>query len=333
MNRAVTFVSLVALSLIAVGQSRVQATPAELANAKALYASASYEEALQQLSAIKDGDDADQVDQYRALCLLALGRVREAEQPLEQIIVRRPLYVISEGDASPKLVDLFRQVRKRALPVAARELYGKARASYDAKQYANAAAQFKQLIAVLDDKEAADLDWSVADLKPLGEGFLKLAEAGLTSATPESPIAAPAPPPAAAAPAPAAAAPASPAAAAPASPAAAAAAAPPSEPQLAKIYTVADRDVVPPVDLDRRLPLWVPRTDALKRGSFRGTLAIVIDEHGTVENVTLPEPVTPSYDRDLLMTAKRWKFRPATKDGHPVKYQEVIGITLRPPSE
>lgn len=287
--------------------SRLQAAPGELANAKALYASAAYEEALQQLSAITDDDDADQVDQYRALCLLALGRTREAEQPLEQIVVRRPLYVITEGDASPKLVDLFREVRRRALPGAARELYAKARASFDGKQYSDAATQFKQLIAVLDDKDASDLDRSIADLKPLGEGFLKLAEAAV--------------------------APAAPAAAPTAAAVGTTTGAVPPELKTATIYSVADSDVIPPVDIDRRLPRWVPRTDAARRGSFSGTLSVVINEQGAVESATLLEPVTPAYDGDLIATAKRWKFRPATKGGVPVKFQKSFGIALQPTGE
>src|SRR5689334_18751572 len=72
-----------ALSLL---QSPAQADPAaELAAARQLYANAAYEEALDKLSrAGSSAALADQVDTYRALCLLALGKSRESEQVLER---------------------------------------------------------------------------------------------------------------------------------------------------------------------------------------------------------------------------------------------------------
>jgi thioredoxin-like negative regulator of GroEL len=118
----VAFVFAAAVSPIA------RADSPELGNAKTLYAQASYEDALTQLNGITDADTANQVDQYRALCLLALGRDREAQASLERIVVRAPLYVVKDDDASPKLVKLFQQVRQRTLPAAAKDLYARARA-------------------------------------------------------------------------------------------------------------------------------------------------------------------------------------------------------------
>src|SRR4029077_1171308 len=131
--------------------STLVADSPELGQAKALYAQASYEDALAQLNGITDADAANQVDQYRALCLLALGRDREAQASLERIVVRAPLYVVKADDASPKLVTLFQQVRERTLPVAAKDLYMKARANYDGKRFAEARTQFEQMLAVLKE--------------------------------------------------------------------------------------------------------------------------------------------------------------------------------------
>ena len=93
-----------------------------LASAKSLYESASYEAALSELSAINSKEHVDVVDTYRALCLLGLGRTRDAERALEVIVTRKPLLTLSEAEYSPRIVALFRDVRKRALPTAAQQL-------------------------------------------------------------------------------------------------------------------------------------------------------------------------------------------------------------------
>src|SRR4029078_13044928 len=77
-----------------------------LAAAKALYATGEYETALTRLSAVGviTGDAADEIDEYRSLCLRALGRTGEAQRSLEALIVRSPLFQMSEADVSPRLV-------------------------------------------------------------------------------------------------------------------------------------------------------------------------------------------------------------------------------------
>ena len=120
-------VSLLAL-VLAFAQVPVQAPDrdanAELAAARQLYANASYEEALERLGRVNPPPTlADQVDTYRALCLLALGRSRESEQVIERVLTRNPKYTLDERDVSPRLVIVFRAVRARLLPVTARNLY------------------------------------------------------------------------------------------------------------------------------------------------------------------------------------------------------------------
>jgi TonB family protein len=289
----------------AVSAGGAQTADGDLAEAKALYANASYEEAIQRLNTIHNPEDANQVDQYLALCLLALGRSDEAERPLEQIVGRQPLYVPSEADTSPKLFELFRQVRRRALPAAALNVYTQGQADFEAKRFATAAEKFKQLVDIADDPDAGA---SLAALKQLGEGFLALSRAAL--APPPPPVQSPVVPP----------------------PASLAAVLPDGD-QPDRIYTSADAGVAVPSAIGRQLPRWAPSDQSLARRSFRGTLAVVIDERGSVESATLPTPVTPVYDRELLAAAKQWKFHPATKDGKPVKYRMTIEIVLHPTIE
>ena len=275
----------------------LRADSPELGNAKTLYAQASYEDALVQLNGITDAGVENQVDQIRALCLLALGRDREAQASLERIVVRAPLYVVKVDDASPKLVTLFQQVRQRTLPSAAKDLYAKARASFDGKHFAEARTQFEEMLAVLKEAAVADSSSPVADLKQLGEGFLKLANAELTRAEP-----------------------------APPSPVAVRVA-----PPKAAFYTPGDADIVPPVELVRDLPPWNP-PPSMPNGTYSGKLQIDIDEQGAVERAILIESIAPPYDNRLVAAAKTWRFQPATKDGVAVKYRKTISVVLQPSS-
>ena len=144
--------------------------------ARTLYASAAYEEALDRLSRIRDGGALrDEVETYKALCLLALGRTLESERVLEQLLARNPQYVPDERSVSPRLMVLFRAVRARILPPAARALYATARASYDDGKFDIAAGQLRELLTILNSDES---DALLGDLKLLAEEFLKLAEAG-----------------------------------------------------------------------------------------------------------------------------------------------------------
>jgi len=294
-----------AVFTLAAAARSLAADATALGNAKALYAQASYEEALAQLSGAPEADVADEVDQYRALCLLALGRDGEARESIERLVARTPLYVVKEDEASPKLVTMFHDVRRQTLPATAKNLYTSGRTHYDAKQFAEAGEDFKQLLAILG--AGADLGSSVADLKELGEGFLKLTDAELARA------AAPAPPP-------------SPA------PAAAPASLPTQEAQrqIPKIYGPEDAGVVAPVDIDRRLPAWQP-PQPFEHSTFHGILEVLIDEQGLVESASMAQPITPMYDSKLIDASKHWRFHPATVNGVPVKYREAIGIELRPP--
>ena len=154
---------------------------ADLAAARALYASASYEEALAMLATIETPETVEPVNQMRALCLLALGRTREAEQSIERIILDNPGFVIETAEVSPKVVSLFRAVRQRTLPAVARTLYAQAKVSFDEKRWDEATNKFTRMIAIVDDPELKEQRAGLNDLRQLGEGFLKLSEAQLAA--------------------------------------------------------------------------------------------------------------------------------------------------------
>ena len=70
------------------------------------------------------------------------------------LIVRaNPLYKLAPDDVSPRLVELFNEVRKRTLPDVARQLYADGKSSFEAKNVGEANARFKKLLAVLGETD------------------------------------------------------------------------------------------------------------------------------------------------------------------------------------
>ena len=173
-----------AAALLAVCVPARAADQEMLASAKSLYESASYEAALSEFSAIHASELADTVDTYKALCLLGLGRMRDAEQALELVVTRRPLLVLNDAEYSPRVVALFREVRKKALPAAAQQLYLAARTDYENKKYDVAAAGFKQVLQVIAEIGADSQTTTLADLKELSSGFATLADAKIAAQRP-----------------------------------------------------------------------------------------------------------------------------------------------------
>ena len=278
-----------------------------LARAKDLYGLAAYDEALAVLNRLHETASpamSSEVAGYQVLCLLALGRTDDAQKRIEALVKADPLYRPSESIMSPRTRARFDAVRRELLPAIVQQTYDKAKAAFDRKELPVALAEFDRVIALLEEPGLAEVQ-NMADLRRLAIGFRDLSKAAVADV------------------------PASPAAASPnvAAPTAAAA---PTAPEPARIYTGDDAGVVPPMVVSRRTPAWTPRNEIEKRREFRGLLEIVIDEAGDVTSAALGRSIHPAYDRPLVETARTWKFRPATKDGAPVKYKMTIEIRLGP---
>lgn len=277
-----------------------------LSRAKDLYASAAYDDALAVLDQLKlDSSSADVVEagQYRAFCLLALGRSDEGRKAIASIVESDPLFQPAETQMSPRLVAVFRDVRRQLLPRIVQQSYVEAKGAFDRKELEVAAIGFDRVLLLLGDPDLPGTS-NVTDLRMLASGFRDLSKV----APPPPPLQTAAPPPASVPPAPT----------------------PPDAQALSRTYGPNDADVAPPVVVSQQLPPWRPSKLSATRRDYQGALALVIDEKGNVESVTLLSSLQPDYNPVLVKAAREWKFRPATKGGVPVRYRKVVGIRLSP---
>ena len=173
-------------------------TQDSLTAARDLYASAAYEDALAVLNRLRAGDhsadDARSIEQYRAFCLLALGRADEAERAIEAVVAAQPSYRPSESEISPRLRSMFTEVRRRMLPAIIQDRYARAKTAFDRKEYSAAAQGFKAVLEMTGDPDlgAAATQPPLSDLRTLATGFHELSA---KAAAPPPPLpAAPIPP-------------------------------------------------------------------------------------------------------------------------------------------
>jgi len=287
-------------AILAIALAVVAADQDPMTAARELYASAAYEDALAMLNRVpktnRPADEARAVEQYRAFCLLALGRTAEAEHAIEAVVTGAPMYQPAAADVSPRVRAAFSDVRKRMLPSIIQQQYVRAKAAYDRKDFAAAATGFARVLEVMADPDVASAvtQSPLSDMRMLATDFRDLAVTAATPAPlPTAPDPVPAPAPAVVA---------------------------------ARIYTPSDYDVVPPSIMRQELPPFPGLIPLAKQGQIE----VVIDETGAVEGAVMRQRVSPAYDALAIAAAKTWRYRPASVNGVPVKFRKIITITVKP---
>src|SRR5687768_17452618 len=164
----------------------------QLASARALYASAEYDQALEvlnRLSQVTASDqDRQQIELYRTLCLFAVGRRADADRSIESIITRDPLYQPG-SDVPPRARTAFSDAKKRLLPAIVQQQYAEAKTAFERSEFQSAAAAFRRVINALDDPDIgmAGRQPPLADLRTLAAGFHDLSVKSIPPPLPPPP--------------------------------------------------------------------------------------------------------------------------------------------------
>ena len=255
---------------------------------KTLYAAAEYDKALEVVTSL----DSIEAQQYKALCLLALGRQADASTAIEALVNSSPTFIPSAEEAPPRFVELVTKVRQKLLPSVARRVFAEGRERYAEKQNDEAVKRFSLVLTLLNDPAFADAN-TKQDLETLAKGFIDLANAApppvkVTAAPPE-PI--PPPPPAPSGPA-----------------------APPPK-------------IIPPVALVQTVPPMP--ADLASRTDAKLVIVVLIDEAGKVTGTTVKESAHPVYDRLVTQATRNWRYAPATRNDIPIPSEQVVTIQVK----
>jgi TonB family protein len=287
-----------------IGLAGMAAAQDSISSARELYAHAAYEDALVLLDRLRAVDrpssEARVVEQYRAFCLLALGRASDAERAIEAVVQADPSFRPSSSEVSPRLLAAFTDVRKRMLPSIVQAKYASAKAAFDRKDWKDAEHGFQQVIQVLSDPDlqAAASQPPLSDLRTLAGGFRDLAQTSATPPPPPPPVELPPPPP------------------------------PPTPvvPSPPRVYVMGEAGVVPPVAIHQVLPPF-PTSNAF--APSEGMVEVVINEQGAVESAVMRSSLGSMYDRQVIAATKAWAFKPATLNGVPVRFRKAIQISVK----
>ena len=150
-----------------------------LVKAKALYESAAFDEALAMLANATSPDGY----QYRALCLIGLGRVGDAEKELAALVTVSPTFVVLDEGMPPRFLALLAEAKRKIVPALARQLFEQARQNFRDKSYQLALEGFERVTALAGDPSLSE-DEGLRDLAFAASGFGDLARSFVVSPRP-----------------------------------------------------------------------------------------------------------------------------------------------------
>lgn len=294
--------------------------PDTLMKAKTLYADASYDEAL----VVLKGSDAAEAHQYRALCLIALGRTQEAERALEALVNSAPTYAIAAADLPPRIVAMYAQTRRRIMPAVVKRLFTEARADFQAKNMAGARDKFEKVLTLTQDPAMANSPDAV-DLQLLVASYIDIVKNAGPVPMQAGPVlvgtfAAPAP----IAPSPAVVTPPTTSGTRPAVLPASASSSMAATP-AAVVHPPTSRAVVPAATIRQDLPAYTSSSTARPTS---GAVRVTIGPDGKVTKAVMEVPIDPRYDARVLAAARSWTYKPATVGGDPIQSDKIVHINI-----
>jgi TonB family protein len=72
-------------------------------------------------------------------------------------------------------------------------------------------------------------------------------------------------------------------------------------------------------------------SEEARKAKYQGTvvLMIIVDEHGMPQGIRVVRPLGLGLDEKAIEAVEKWRFRPAMKDGRPVKVEATVEVNFR----
>jgi protein TonB len=72
-------------------------------------------------------------------------------------------------------------------------------------------------------------------------------------------------------------------------------------------------------------------SEEARKAKYQGTvvLMIIVDEKGLPQNIRVVRPLGLGLDEKAIEAVQKWRFRPAMKDGRPVKVEATVEVNFR----
>jgi TonB family protein len=83
------------------------------------------------------------------------------------------------------------------------------------------------------------------------------------------------------------------------------------------IAPVVIRQILPPYP---RKPLFVAQ----------GVVEVVINENGEVDSAVIRQSIDPAYDKIAVEASHNRRYKPATRNGVPVKFRKLVQVKIQP---
>jgi len=297
MKAVISRTVLVILALFLLTAS-LHAADASLDDAKTLYAAASFEQSLAVLAEMDvAASKSPDVLEYKALCLLALGRVDEAQSVVDALVSTTPTFLPADDDVPPRFVAVLNDTRRRLLPAITKRLFSDARDQFHNNNQDAAKEQFQQVLRLTDDEVWRESN-DATDLRTLASAFLELVNSpsNVRAAVPSRGVDT---------------------VPTPESPSRVAAAAPPRT------------ELRPPVVIEQSLPKWRPTDAVTAQRHFTGAVRVRIGKDGHVINAAIAVETDPEYDKQLLQAARSWRYIPGRRNGEPIEMEKLVTFSLR----
>ena len=85
---------------------------------------------------------------------------------------------------------------------------------------------------------------------------------------------------------------------------------------------------LPPEVIHQDVPPWPNNLPPSALLTLSGLFEIVVSARGDVGSVNVVKSIHPAYDQLLIAAARRWRYRPATRDGEAVAYVKRLAVNV-----